>query len=136
MAQITGKLQTRPLLPQPIPRVLTSPLTLEHQGSVIGAVIEWSHRFSEAVATTLWDTLAKNLVFIVSNTGSAVFGAAETSVVVTFLGRELDAGYQVFFTPSWDTRFWVTDKTMTGFTLHVSTAPGGGGGTVDWGVVR
>jgi hypothetical protein len=96
----------------------------------------WARRFHDAIAITLWGTLAKVLVFIVSNSSFATFGAADTTKAVAFEGRELDTSYQVAVTPSWDTRVWVTGKTVTGFTITVSTGPGGAGGTVDWSVVR
>lgn len=100
------------------------------------SLVTWSRRFHDAVANSLWDTLAKVLVFIVSNTGQASFGAADTTKAVAFEGRELDTSFQVAVTPSWDTRVWVTSKAATGFTITVSTAPGGAGGTVDWILAR
>lgn len=135
MAQTTGKLSTRPFLPLPLPEWRRS----EEPAKVADEVqrlTTWSRRFHDAVANTLWDTLAKVLVFIVSNTGQASFGAADTTKAVAFDGRELDTSYQVAVTPSWDTRVWVTSKAVTGFTITVSTAPGGAGGTVDWTLAR
>ena len=135
MAQTTGKLSTRPFLPLPIPEWRSS----EEPAKVAEAVkdlITWSRRFHDAVANSLWDSLAKVLVFTVSNTGYASFGAADTTKAVAFEGRELDVSYQVAVTSSWDTRAWVTSKAVTGFTITVSTAPGGAGGTVDWIMAR
>ena len=135
MPQITGKLSTRPFLPLPPPERRRS----EEAPRLADAVQElttWARRFHDAIATTVWDTLAKVLVFTVSNTAQATLGAADTSAAVAFEGRELDTSYQVALTPSWDTRVWVTGKSVTGFTIHVSTAPGGTGGTVDWTIAR
>ena len=136
MAQTVGKLATRPFLPKPPqerPRISEEPAEV---AAVVKELSEWSRRFHDAVANALWDTLAKVLVFIVSNSGSASFGAAEVTKAVAFDGRELDTSYQIAVCPSWDTRVWFTGKAVTGFTLNVSTAPGGAGGTIDWSISR
>lgn len=135
MTQITGKLSTRPFLPKP-PRERRRSEDVVATADAVQELNTWARRFHDAVANTLWDLLAKNLVYIVSNSGTAVIGAAETTHAVTFDGRELDAGYRVTTTPSWDTRVWVTGKSVAGFTLNLSAAPGGSGGDVDWSVVR
>jgi hypothetical protein len=46
-----------------------------------------------------------------------------------------DANYAVMCTPSYDTTCYVTDKTATGFTLHLGT-PAPTSATVDWIVIR
>ena len=134
MTQTIGKIPTRPFLPKLPPNWQRNeaPTSL---ADTVKELNEWSRLFHEAIATTLW-TISKVLVFAVSNTNAASFGAATTSVAVVFDGRETDAGYQVLLTPSWDTRVWWSSKTVTGFTITVSTAPGGSGGTVDWIVTR
>lgn len=135
MAQTTGKLSLRPFLPMPPTEQVRSEDAVV-MADQVKELTTWARRFHDAIATTVWDTLAKVLVFTVSNTGQASIGAAETSKAVAFEGRELDVSYQVAVTPSWDTRVWVTSKAVTGFTINLSTAPGGGGGTVDWSLVR
>lgn len=135
MSQTTGKLSTRPFLPLPLPegRRSEEPAAL---ADAVKGLTTWSHRFHDAVANSLWDSLAKVLIFNVSNTGQASFGAADTTKAVAFEGRELDVSYQIAFGPSWDTRVWYTSKAVTGFTINVSTVPGGSGGTMDWTIVR
>ena len=136
MAQTVGKLPTRPFLPKPPqerPQVSEEPREL---AVIVKELSSWSRRFYDTVATTLWDALAKVLVFNVSNTNQASFGAAETSKAVAFDGRELDTSYQVSYGPSWNTKVWTTSKAVTGFTINVSDAPGGAGGTMDWSLCR
>ena len=67
---------------------------------------------------------------------TAAFGAATTSVAVSFGSSLADADYVVVATPGWNTKIWVTSLATSGFTITVSDAPGGGGGTVYWAVVR
>lgn len=69
-------------------------------------------------------------------TDTAAFGAADTSIVVTFDSPLADDLYQPQLTPSWGTTAWVTDLTAEGFTINVGTAAGGVGGTVYWAVHR
>lgn len=135
MPQTTGKLPTRPFLPKPLPDWRKSDETPVLADGV-QALMVWSRRFHDALANTLWDTLAKVLVFGVSNTGSASFGAADTTNTVTFGGREIDTNYQIALSPSWNATVWWTAKSVTGFTITASVAPGGAGGTVDWTLAR
>jgi hypothetical protein len=49
---------------------------------------------------------------------------------------EPDGNYGIVVTPSWNASSWITAKATTGFTINFSAAPGGGGGTVDWILIR
>ena len=44
------------------------------------------------------------------------------SVNVTFATREPDTHYQIQVEPSWNTSWWITNKTVTGFTVNFGTA--------------
>jgi hypothetical protein len=68
--------------------------------------------------------------------GEAVFGAATTSVAVLFNAPVDDADYHLTLTPTWSTTCWFSLRATTGFTVHVGTAPGGGGGSVFWTLIR
>ena len=80
--------------------------------------------------------LAERLQQFVEIAESTTFGAADTSATVSFGSGLADADYVVVATPSWNTKLWVTSVATSGFTLNVSDAPGGGGGTVRWAVIR
>ncbi len=68
--------------------------------------------------------------------GAVLFGAADTTKVVTFLNDQSDANYQVIATPKWNTKVWITARDIHGFQINVSDVPGGSGGYVDWITIR
>ena len=136
MPQTTGKLPTRPFLPTPPQERRQVGETPKELAVAIQQLSDWSSRFHDAFANTIWDMLSRVIVFIVSNTGQAAFAAVDTTDVVAFEGRELDTGYQIALTPSWNTKVWYTSKAVTGFTINASDAPGWAGGTVDWSLFR
>ncbi len=97
-------------------------------------VIEWIAKFDAAGSRSYRD-LAQRLQVWISQSGDADFGAATTSVAVTFGGNEPDTSYIVLLEPSWNTTFWITSKATTGFTINVNAAAGIEA-TVPWVVVR
>lgn len=122
MATVYGKLTVRPTIGNP-------PMTEAD-------LLRWAKDFHQTFSTTIWDQLQKAIPFKVNNSGTASFGAADTSKAVTFDGREDDTSYQIDLSPNWNAVLWWSAKTVTGFTINASAAPGGGGGTVDWGIKR
>jgi parallel beta-helix repeat protein len=56
--------------------------------------------------------------------------SAATTLSVTGLA-EPDANYKVSVTPAWNTTYWVTGKTASGFTINFGTAPASAS-TLDW----
>jgi hypothetical protein len=72
------------------------------------------------------DAIARNLQRRLGTSGGSAVGVAvpngATSFVVTFARREFDALFGVALSVSWDTRFWITARSGTGFTLNFSTA--------------
>lgn len=142
MAQTIGKLPNRPFLPLPpeqrravFARLQGTPQERGLQDQV-DALFYWAHRFHDAIGTSFFDTLSKLLVFNTTNTGTAAFGAADTSKAVTFEGREPDTAYQLALSPNWNAALWWSAKTVTGFTINASAAPGGAGGSANWTVIR
>jgi len=47
----------------------------------------------------------------------------ETSAVITLDHSFADTNYSIHVELPYQTSWWVTDKTVNGFTLHVGTAP-------------
>ena len=80
--------------------------------------------------------LAERLQHFVEIADTTPFGAADTVVAVTFGSSVADTDFVVVATPSWNTKIWVTGVAVSGFTLRVSDAPGGGGGSVYWAIIR
>jgi hypothetical protein len=67
----------------------------------------------------------------------AVVAAAVVKAIAFADGKnEPDVNYAVLAAPSWNTTVWVTAKATTGFTLNFGTAAPGGGGFVDYSVIR
>jgi hypothetical protein len=82
---------------------------------------------------TAWkDTNNINLDSIGINTAVS---AAATSLSVTFATPEPNAAYAVSITPFWNTTYWLTVKTATGFTINFGTAPSGAS-NLDWTIKR
>jgi hypothetical protein len=116
----THRFQRQPNLP-PLP---TQPeQVLAYLASLDRAIVDFYGRLAERVQ------------HFVEITDATAFGAADTVVTIAFNSALADATYAVTGTPSWNTKLWVTDLATTGFTLRVSDAPGGAGGTVRWIVV-
>jgi hypothetical protein len=65
-------------------------------------------------------------------TGSATF-AAGTSVAVAFSSVQPDANYKVLLGPQANKNFWVTNKTVSSFTINASATSSD---TVDWAIGR
>ena len=86
--------------------------------------------------TDLYGRLAERLQSFVEIVDTTAFGAADTVVSVTFGSAVADDDYVVLATPDWNTKIWVTAVATSGFTLRVSDAPGGAGGTVRWAALR
>lgn len=72
----------------------------------------------------------------VSQFNATTFGAAVTSVAVTFGSAEPDADYMVVTQLAWNTKVWITSLASTGFTITVADAPGGSGLDIKWAVIR
>lgn len=49
--------------------------------------------------------------------------------------NEDDANYKVLVAPTWNTTWWITNKTTTGFTINFGTAPSSNS-TLDWSIRR
>lgn len=58
-----------------------------------------------------------------------------TTKAVALVSTEPDTNYGVVLVPNWDTRYWVTSKTATGFTANFSTAAPANA-SIDWMVFR
>lgn len=67
----------------------------------------------------------------VGESGTATVNASSTSVNITFATTKPNTNYSVSVAPSWNTTFYVTNKTTTGFTINFGTAPGSSS-PVDW----
>ena len=80
--------------------------------------------------------LAERLQHYVEVADTTAFGAATTTVAVTFGSDLSDTDYVVVATPGWNTKIWITSVATSGFTITVSDAPGGAGGDVRWAVIR
>lgn len=57
-----------------------------------------------------------------------------TSIAITGLSQA-DNQYLVTVIPGWNTTYWITNKTTTGFTINIGTAPGTAS-TLDWRLMR
>lgn len=108
-------------------------------------VLEWITAFDLSyVASYL--TLATRVQTYVTNAGQTTITGAATSAAVTFAGPEIDTSYYVLATVSnttdatplaGSTRFYLTNKATTGFTINLEAAPGGTDVvTLDWVVMR
>lgn len=49
--------------------------------------------------------------------------SGSTSISLTFANPKQSAVYQVYFEPQWNTTWWITNKTVKGFTINFGTAP-------------
>jgi hypothetical protein len=49
--------------------------------------------------------------------------AGATSLAVTLPQTLPNTNYAVYVTPQWNTSYWITNKTTTGFTINFGTAP-------------
>jgi len=58
--------------------------------------------------------------------------AAATSLAVTLPVTLPSTNYAVYVTPQWNTSYWITGKTTTGFTINFGTAAPTGGSALDW----
>jgi len=58
--------------------------------------------------------------------------AGATSLAVTLPITLPSTNYAVYVTPQWNTSYWITGKTTTGFTINFGTAAPTGGSYVDW----
>lgn len=47
-----------------------------------------------------------------------------------------DTNYTVFISPSWNTKYWVSNKKTNGFTVNFETAPTDANQTIDWVAIR
>ena len=97
----------------------------------------------DAALRDLYADLAKRLQFFVTNTsmfsetlGYVAFGAADTTIAVTFAAQEDDAAYAPLLVPSWLTTLSANSLATTGFTINAGTPPGGAGGAVIYIVAR
>lgn len=63
----------------------------------------------------------RSLQFNSAQTGTVTFAAA-TTAAVTFTNSEPSANYNVSVEPPEDRRWWITSKTVSGFTLNVSSS--------------
>lgn len=68
---------------------------------------------------------------LIGASGTATVAAAGTSIAVTFTKTRPNTNYSIAIVPSWGTTFWYTNKTTTGFTINVGTAPAGAS-PVEW----
>lgn len=92
----------------------------------LGITYQWSHYRTawEALLTGRHSTLG----------GTYAVGIGDLSTGVTFTDR-FDTAYSVTVVPYWETTFWITAKTSTGFTVNFGTAPPSAS-SVDWTLVR
>jgi hypothetical protein len=60
--------------------------------------------------------------------------ASATTLAVTGL-TQYDTKYSVGVSPAWNTTYWITGKSTTGFTINFGTAPSGAS-TLDWLIKR
>ena len=74
--------------------------------------------WTRAVATAIDYNLLTRLVAPNIAIGTAGTG----SVNVTLSTHEPDTKYQIHIEPSWNTTWWITAKTVTGFTVNFGTA--------------
>ena len=58
--------------------------------------------------------------------------AGATSLAVTLSVTLPSTNYAVYVTPQWNTSYWITGKTTTGFTINFGTAAPTGGSALDW----
>lgn len=86
--------------------------------------------------TDLYGVLAERLQTYTVLWGTAAFGAADTSIAVTFGSAMEDTNYVPLLVPSWNAATWYTSLGTGGFTVNASAAPGGGGGSVRWAALR
>jgi hypothetical protein len=100
-----------------------------------GQVVVYLASLDRAIVD-FYGRLAERLQHFVEVADTTTFGAADTVVAVVFSSALSDGEYVVTGTPSWNTKLWITGVATSGFTLRVSDAPGGAGGSVRWLVVR
>lgn len=98
-------------------------------------ILNWIQAFDRAMADSI-ASVSRLVQAYVELSGLAAFGAAVTTLAIAFETPTADANYGVALTPSWNAATWYTGLATTGFTINASAAPGGGGGTVTWAVVR
>ena len=58
--------------------------------------------------------------------------AGATSLAVSLSVILPSTNYAVYVTPQWNTSYWITGKTTTGFTINFGTAAPTGGSALDW----
>lgn len=68
--------------------------------------------------------------------GSATFAATETTNTVTLSPAEANANYRLVLTGTWDSTLRYGSKAAGSFVITAGTAAPGGGGTVDYLLVR
>ena len=77
---------------------------------------------------SIQQTVVQN--YIKGNNVAVAAGA--TSLAVTLSSTLPSTNYAVYVTPQWNTSYWITGKTTTGFTINFGTAAPTGGSALDW----
>ncbi|MBI5620210.1 hypothetical protein HY949_00350 [Candidatus Gottesmanbacteria bacterium] len=76
----------------------------------------------------------RDLVVSASASGTLFVGAGESIATASAIAR-LEGSYMLSVTPSWNTTYWVTEKSADHFTLNFGTPPQSSA-SADWLVVR
>jgi hypothetical protein len=82
-----------------------------------------------------YDDLARLLTFYIPSRGCVTFTEDEIEVAVVFDSALQSPDYFAFVILDWDSTVWVTDRAVTGFTVHTGTGAPAEGGVARWHLV-